>query len=85
MLNIEEEIKLIKERNSRVEADKSWELCWTRRLFIFFVTYLIAGIWLAMIHDSYPWLKALVPAVAYLLSTLTLPQIKKWWIKKFIK
>lgn len=78
----EAEIDALKERNKKVEQDKAWELSWTRRLFIAAVTYLSAGIWLAWINDSTPWLKALVPAGAYLFSTFSLPFIKKWWLKK---
>jgi len=78
---LEKEIEIIKERNSRVETDKAWEISWSRRLFIAVSTYIIAGIWLVLIHDTLPWLKAFVPAVGYLLSTLSLPFIKKWWIK----
>jgi len=78
-MNIEEEIQNIQERNRRVEIDKAWETSWTRRVFIATVTYIIAGVWLVMIHDSKPLLKALIPTVGYLLSTLSLPFIKKWW------
>ena len=78
-MDIEKEIVEIKERNSRVEIDKAWERSWTRRLFIAAATYVIAGIWLVMIEDSFPWPKAFVPAVGYLLSTLSLPFVKKWW------
>lgn len=81
MQNLEKEIELIKERNLRVEGDKGWEVSWTRRMFIAVSTYIIAGIWLIAIKDSVPLLKALVPSAGYLLSTLSLPFIKKWWIK----
>ena len=77
---LEEEVGSIKERNFRVESDKGWETSWTRRLFITISTYVIAGVWLVMIDDSFPWLKAFVPSAGYLLSTLSLPFIKKWWI-----
>ena len=78
-MTLEQEIAQIKERNARVETDKAWERSWTRRLFIAAVTYLIASIWLVLIHDTSPFLKALVPAAGYLLSTLSLPFIKNWW------
>ena len=81
-MNLEQEIQSIKERNQRVEADKAWELSWIRRLFIAAVTYLAAGIWLTAIHDTYPWLKALIPAAAYILSTLTIPFVKSWWLRR---
>ncbi|OGI94514.1 hypothetical protein A3A03_02340 [Candidatus Nomurabacteria bacterium RIFCSPLOWO2_01_FULL_40_18] len=80
--NLEKEIEIIKERNSRVEEDKAWEISWVRRLFISISTYIIAGIWLIMIYDTFPFLKAFVPVAGYLLSTLSLPFIKKWWMKK---
>ena len=73
------EIELLKERNARVEADKAWEVSWTRRVFIAVVTYFIAGVWLVLIHDSLSWLKAFVPAVGYILSTLTVPIVKRFW------
>ena len=81
-MDIEKEIAEIKERNRRVEIDKAWETSWTRRLFISVVIYIVAGIWLAMIYDTHAWLKALIPAVAYVFSTLSLPFIKAWWQTK---
>ena len=80
--NFKKDIEIIKERNFRVEADKAWEVSWTRGLFITISTYVIAGVWLVIIHDSFPWLKAFVPAVGYFLSVQSLPFIKKWWLKK---
>ena len=79
--NLEKEVELLKERNLIVESEKAWEVSLTRRLFIAISTYIIAGVWLIVINDSFPWLKAFVPAVGYLFSTLSLPFIKKWWIK----
>ena len=78
---LEKEAQLVKERNLRVESDKAWEVSLIRRLFIAGSTYVVAGIWLVVIHDSFPWLKAFVPSAGYLLSTLSLPFIKKLWIK----
>jgi len=85
-MNSQEEIiskiEAIDKRNKIVEADKAWELSLCRRLFISGATYLTAAIWLELINDTYPWLKAFVPTVAYLLSTLSLPTIKRKWISK---
>ena len=81
-MNIEQEIEAIKERNRRVEVDKAWEQSWVRRLFIGAVTYVIAGIWLVLISDTSPWLKALVPSGGYILSTLSLSFIKERWINR---
>jgi hypothetical protein len=62
-----------------VETDKAWEISWARRFFITISTYVIAAIWLVLIYDTFPLLKSFVPAGGYVLSTLSLPFIKKWW------
>lgn len=77
---IDNQLAAIRERNARVEADKAWELSWTRRLFITALTYLLAGLWMRLAAISSPWLSALVPALGYLLSTLSLGRLKNWWI-----
>lgn len=79
-INSSKELEQIQERNRRVEADKAWEQSWTRRAFIGLITYATATLWLFMINDSYPWLKAFVPFLGYILSTLTLQPLRKWWI-----
>ncbi len=81
-MDIEKEIQIIHDRNKRVETDKAWELSWTRRLSIAIATYIIAGVWLVLINDTFPWLKAFVPAGGYFLSTLSLSFIKNLWMKK---
>lgn len=78
---IEQEIIRIKERNQRVEIDKKWEVSWFRRLLIMIFTYLAMGFYLSVVNVARPWLNAIVPAVAFMLSTLTLPFLKRFWIK----
>lgn len=82
-MDVTQEIAAIKERNRRVEADKGWETSWTRRLFIAGMTYLIATLWLRIIGENSVWLKAVVPTAGYVLSTLSLPFVKKRWTDKF--
>ena len=40
-MDIEKEIKEIKERNKRVELDKAWETSWTRKICICILTYIV--------------------------------------------
>ena len=75
------EIKNIKERNKRVETDKVWETSWMRKTLLALFTYLAIGLYLNAIKISEPWLNAIVPTIAFLLSTLTLPYFKKIWLK----
>lgn len=79
----DEALKLILERNARVEADKAWETSKTRRGSIAGITYLIAGLYMSALGASLPWLNAFIPVGGYLLSTLSLPIIKRNWLKKY--
>lgn len=82
---LESRIKQIEERNSRVESDKAWETSFARRLLLVLFTYLSIGFYLFAINVPQPWLNAIVPAVAFMLSTLTLPFIKKIWLGRYYK
>lgn len=75
------EIQSIKERNKRVEADKAWETSWVRRILIMCLTYIVIVIFFLVAQLPKPFLNALVPSVAFLLSTLTLDLFKKYWIQ----
>jgi hypothetical protein len=78
-MDLEKDIQEIKERNKRVELDKAWETSATRRIFIALVTYIVAIIWLSLIHETGVALKAVVPVAGYLLSTVSLPSLRKLW------
>ncbi|MBI4059742.1 hypothetical protein HY406_01640 [Candidatus Giovannonibacteria bacterium] len=81
-LELENEIRNIKERNLRVEADKAWETSITRKLFVAVLTYLVAASLFVVLGVERPLLGALVPTAAFALSTLSLGAIKKIWLKK---
>lgn len=70
-------------RNKRVEADKAWETSKVRRSIIAIITYIIVGFYLSLLGVSYAWLHAFVPPLAYILSTLTLVHVKRFWINHF--
>lgn len=81
MNNIEERLKKIEDRNVKVELDKRWETSITRRFLLVVFTYLAIGVYMWAINIEKPWLNAVVPAVAFMLSTLTMPFFKKVWLK----
>lgn len=83
MEDLEQRIKQIEERNSRVESDKDWEKSWTRRILLVIFTYLAIGLYLNAIKVSSPWINAIVPAIGFMISTLTMPYFKKIWLKKY--
>lgn len=77
-----DDLAAIKERNARVEADKAWETSGLRRGFIAGMTYIVAAVYIEVAGLGNPLLGACVPAGGYLLSTFSLPPIKKFWIQK---
>lgn len=79
------EIEEIKKRNQRVEADKAWETSWARKIIIFLLTYTVIVIFFFFAQLPNPFLNAIVPSLAFVLSTLTVPMFKKWWLKKQAK
>jgi len=79
--NIEQQLEIIRQRNSRVEADKAWEASLMRIGTICLITYLVAALLLYVIGAHRFFLDALVPSLGFFLSTQSLPPIKRWWIK----
>ncbi|MFA6036305.1 MAG: hypothetical protein WC759_05095 [Candidatus Micrarchaeia archaeon] len=82
---MQKELQMIKIRNARVEADKAWETSSARRATIAVMTYILAVVLFIMLNAPNPFLTALVPAVAYLLSTLSLPFFKDWWVNSIYR
>ncbi len=83
--NLESRISAIEKRNQSVEMDKAWEGSWTRKGLIVLFTYLSISLYLYFIVGIDPWINAIVPALGFLLSTLTLPYFKKWWSMRLYK
>jgi len=85
MLSLEElkkEIDEIKARNKNVEADKAWETSWTRKFLIVILTYIVVVIFFTVSNLGNPFVNSIVPTIGFMLSTLTVPLCKKWWLKK---
>ena len=78
---LESEISKIKERNRRVEKDKAWETSWARRILVFVNTYIVVVVFFYFAELPRPFLNSIVPALAFLLSTLTLSYFKNLWMR----
>ena len=81
METLEQRVQKIEERNANVEKDKSWETSATRRFLLIVFTYLSVGFYFKYVEIERPWLNAIVPAVAFMISTLSMPFFKKLWLK----
>lgn len=81
-MDVNKEIKEIKQRNKRVELDKKWETSWTRKILICIITYLIVVIYSYLINEyKNIYLSSLVPVLGFIISTLSLKFIRKIWEK----
>ena len=82
-MDLEKEIKKIRERNKRVELDKAWETSWTRRICIMILTYIVVIIYSYVIREfDNIFLSSLVPVIGFTLSTLSLKLVRKIWENK---
>jgi len=82
---LEKEIEDIQARNRRVEVDKAWETSVARRVFIGISTYILITLFMIIIGMDRPFVSAIIPAVAYLISTFSLGVLKSWWLKRRIR
>lgn len=63
---LENEINIIKNRNKRVELDKAWETCWTRRICICILTYIVVIIYSYIVRNyDNIFLSSLVPVIRF--------------------
>lgn len=85
MASIEARLAAIEKRNAKVEAYKAWETSFARRGLLALFTYAAIGIYFSAIGVLNPWLNAIVPAAAFMLSTLTLPFFKRIWMERLYR
>ncbi|MCC7570991.1 hypothetical protein KO465_06650 [Candidatus Micrarchaeota archaeon] len=78
---LENEIEKLKQRNERVESDKAWETSGARKIVIFLITYVVIVIYFYFAQLPNPFINAFVPALGFVLSTLSLSYFKKVWLK----
>lgn len=83
--NLQSELLKIHDRNARVEAEKAWETSFSRISLIAIATYGIASVVLYTIGVSNFYESALIPTIGYLLSTQSLPFIKKNWMRRYLE
>jgi hypothetical protein len=79
MADLEKRVAAIEARNRKVEADKAWELSWTRRLAVMLLIYATIGVYLHFVVHISPWINGLVPVIGYFISTITMQKLKQWW------
>ena len=71
----------IQQRNKRVEQDKAWETSNVRRVIIAVLTYFVMTLFMWSMGTAKPCINSLIPTVGFVLSTLSLPIFKRWWLK----
>lgn len=85
MEELEKRIEKIEDRNKRVELDKKWETCLTRKACIMILTYIVVIIYSYIVRNyDNIFLSSLVPVIGFTLSTLSLKLVRKIWEKNII-
>ena len=82
---LEEEIEKIKNRNRIVETEKAWETSWIRRTMVVVFTYAVIAVIFIFLGTPNPLKNAVIPSVAFVLSTLSGSIIKSFWLKNIHK
>lgn len=80
---LKNELLALRARNQRVEIDKAWEQSRSRKVFLLLLTYLIASLVFMALGSVDPFLSALIPTVGYLISTFSLPAVRRRWQRLF--
>ena len=75
------EVAQIKARNARVEADKAWETSATRKILVAVLTYIVIVIFFSVAGLPHPLINAIVPTLGFVLSTLSIPLVKRVWMR----
>ena len=83
--DLEKELKEVKARNKRVEGDKAWETSFARRVLVTVLTYFVIVLFFYFAELPKPFVNSIVPAVAFLLSTMTLSFFKRIWLERYVK
>ncbi len=81
MQTLEERVKIIEDRNAKVELEKGWERSLTRRIILALLTYLAISLYMNAIDIERPWLNGIIPTAGFMISTLTMPFFKKIWFR----
>ena len=79
---IRKDLTEIKERNKRVELDKAWETSLARKVLVALLTYLVITLFFYVAHLGNPFVSSFVPTLGFLLSTLSIPLFKNWWMNQ---
>jgi len=80
--NIEIDLETIKARNNRVERDKAWEISAFRLGILSVATFIFSLVFLYFVRADEFILGALTSTAGLIISSQTLPFIKRWWLQK---
>lgn len=82
---LEAEIAALKLRNERVEGDKAWETSALRVRLLAGFTFVVTAAVFWLIAAPHPLRNACVPSLAYLLSTWTIPFVKRRFLQRLAR
>lgn len=81
LVEIKEKLENIEKRNERVEIEKARETSLFRKVAIAVITYALVALFFWVAELPNPFISAIVPTVGFVLSTLSFPFFKDYWLK----
>ena len=72
-------IKKLENRQKQADAHAAWQQSWTRTALICAATYAVLAPYMCLAQLNDAWVGAVVPTVAYALSTFQLPAARRAW------
>ncbi|MCA9381372.1 hypothetical protein KC678_03845 [Candidatus Dojkabacteria bacterium] len=85
LILLEEKVEKLNLLNRYSEMQDEWDKSLTRIVLVVVFTYLFVVLFMYFLGVENPIINALLPAGAYILSTRTIPYVKKIWIKQYLE
>ncbi len=83
--NIEEMTQKLVLIDKYYQLQTAWEKSAMRTILIAITTYILSAIFLYILNFQYFYINAVLPTVGFMLTTLSIPFIKRIWIKYYLK
>lgn len=89
--NVSDDVGYLEERVKRLELQlryselqKKWEMSKVRLLILSATTYVVIAFFMYLFEIEDPLVNAIIPGSAYILSTISVPFIRKVWVRSYI-
>jgi len=84
VLTLEEQVQKLNLMQKYDELKSKWDRSLVRIIYVSTTTYLFVAVFMFILEVDNYLVNALIPSLGYILSTQTLPSIKKAWVRYYL-